>query len=176
MRAGTFARQACGSTPLNLAATNRLYMAPARWSPRSEPAKGHDSRPRAMPRSAALFDQDTSPSSRKRVKTGQRVSMSSIAFARSLSRESFGRSARRWVSKSSTRGWLSARRTERRSSALPPLMPRSTSKRVSMRRTTFSASGEIDTGALPEALRRVLASISASAKKAVIGSAERDDG
>ena len=45
-----------------------------------------------------------------------------------------------------------------------------------MRRTTFSASGEIDTGALPEALRRVLASISASAKKAVLGSAERDDG
>jgi hypothetical protein len=164
MRAGTFARQACGPTPLNLAATNRLCMAPARYLPRSEPAKSLELRPRAMPRSAAMFDEDTSPSSRKRVKTGQRVSMSSMAFARSLSCESFGCYARRWASKSLTRGWPSAWRTERQSSALLPLMPRSISDRASMRRTTFSASGEIDTGAFPYALRRVLASISASAQ------------
>jgi len=38
------------------------------------------------------------------------------------------------------------------------------SDRASMRRTTFSASGEIDTGAFPYALRRVLAPMSASAQ------------
>ena len=46
--------------------------------PRSEPAKSHDFLPRAMPRrprSAALFDRQTRPSSRKRVKAGQRFSM-----------------------------------------------------------------------------------------------------
>ena len=43
-------------------------------------------------------------------------------------------------------------------------MLRSISNRASMRRTASSASGEIGAGALPSALRRALASISASAK------------
>lgn len=66
MRASTSASQACGSMSFILAVTIRLYMAAARWPPRSEPAKSHDFLPRAMPRSprsAALFDKQTRPSS-----------------------------------------------------------------------------------------------------------------
>src|SRR4029077_13650524 len=78
MRARTSASQACGSTSFILAETMRLYMAAARSPPRSEPAKSHDFLPRAMPRSArsaALFDKQIRPSSRKRVNAGQRLSM-----------------------------------------------------------------------------------------------------
>ena len=78
MRARTSASQACGSTSFILAVTIRLYMAAARWPPRSEPQNSHDFRPRAMPRSArsaALFDRQMRPSSRKRVKAAQRLSM-----------------------------------------------------------------------------------------------------
>src|SRR5438445_6061746 len=77
MRARTSASQACGSMLFNLAVTIRLYIAAARCPPRSEPANNHDFRPRAMPRnarSAALFDRQIRPSSRKRVKAGQRFS------------------------------------------------------------------------------------------------------
>src|SRR3954447_17324138 len=70
MRARTSASQACGSTSFILAVTIRLYMIAARSPPRSEPQNNHDFRPKAMPRtprSAALFDRQMRPSSRKRV-------------------------------------------------------------------------------------------------------------
>src|SRR5262245_49300242 len=51
MRASTSASQACGSMSFILAVTMRLYMAAARWPPRSEPAKSHDLRPRAIAQS-----------------------------------------------------------------------------------------------------------------------------
>src|SRR5438874_9321209 len=73
-----------------------LYMAAARCPPRSEPANNHDFRPKAMPRSAlsaALFDRQIRPSSRKRVNAGQRLSTYSIALATSLPRESLARVA-----------------------------------------------------------------------------------
>ena len=66
------------STLFNLAVTIRLYIAAARCPPRSEPANSHDFLPRAIPRkarSAALFERQMQPSSRKRVKAGQRLSM-----------------------------------------------------------------------------------------------------
>jgi hypothetical protein len=50
----------------------------ARSPPRSEPANSHDLRPSAMPRSArsaALLVRQMRPSSRKRVKVSQRLSM-----------------------------------------------------------------------------------------------------
>src|SRR4051812_42257330 len=78
MRARTSASQACGSTSFNLAVTIRLYIAAARCPPRSEPANSHDFLPRAIPRSArsaALLLRQIRPSSRKRVKAGQRLSM-----------------------------------------------------------------------------------------------------
>jgi hypothetical protein len=77
MRRSTSASQA-GLMSLSLAVPIRVYIAAARSPPRSEPANSHDRRPRAMPRkarSAALLLRQMRPSSRKRVKAGQRVSM-----------------------------------------------------------------------------------------------------
>ena len=91
MRERTSASQACGSTPFILAVTMRLYMAAARWPPRSDPQNSHDFLPRAMPRrprSAALFERQTRPSSRNSVKADQRLSMYLIALARSCPRAS----------------------------------------------------------------------------------------
>src|SRR5204862_3556861 len=88
MRARTSASQACGSTSFILAVTIRLYMIAARSPPRSEPQNNHDFRPKAMPRtprSAALFDRQMRPSSRKRVNALQRLSMfGDIVAAREL--------------------------------------------------------------------------------------------
>jgi hypothetical protein len=70
--------QACGSTSFILAVTIRLYMTAARWPRRSEPQNNHDCRPKAIPRtprSAALFDKQIRPSSRKRVNMVHRLSM-----------------------------------------------------------------------------------------------------
>ena len=56
----------------------RLYIAAARSPPRSEPQNSHDFLPSAIPRrprSAALFDRQTRPSSRNNVKAGQRLRM-----------------------------------------------------------------------------------------------------
>ena len=69
MRASTTASQASGSTSLSFAVVIRVAIAAARSAPRSEPAKSHDFLPRANPRSArsaALFDRQMRPSSRKR--------------------------------------------------------------------------------------------------------------
>src|SRR5689334_2594218 len=71
IRAMTSGSQACGWPLFNLAVTIRLYITAARWPPRSEPANNHDFLPRAIPRSArsaALFERQIRPSSRKRVK------------------------------------------------------------------------------------------------------------
>ena len=75
MRERTSASHACGSTPFIFAVTMRLYMAAARRPPRSDPQNSHDFLPSAMPRrprSAALFERQTRPSSRNKVKAGQR--------------------------------------------------------------------------------------------------------
>lgn len=84
IRARTSVSQACGSTRFILAVTMRLYMAAARCPPRSDPRNSQDFRPRAIPlspRSAALFDRQTRPSSRKRVKAAQRFNTYLIALA-----------------------------------------------------------------------------------------------
>src|ERR1017187_8864296 len=73
MRASTSASQACGSTSFIFAVTMMLYMAAARCPPRSEPANNQAFLPRAIPRSAlsaALFERQIRPSSRKRVNAG----------------------------------------------------------------------------------------------------------
>ena len=78
MRASTSASQTCGSTSFIFAETMRLYMAAARRPPRSDPQNNQDFLPNAMPRSAlsaALFERQTRPSSRKRVKEPQRLNM-----------------------------------------------------------------------------------------------------
>jgi len=78
MRRSTSASQACGSMSLSLAVAIRVYIAAARSPPRSEPANNQARRPRAIPlnaRSAALFERQMRPSSRNRVKAGQRFSM-----------------------------------------------------------------------------------------------------
>jgi len=59
---------------------------------------------------------------------------------------------------------LSSWRTALRSWALLPLIGRSMSNRVSMRRTTSIAMGESVIAFLPAALRRAFSSISAMAK------------
>ena len=41
MRESTSASHACGSTPFIFAVTMRLYMAAARWPPRSDPQNNH---------------------------------------------------------------------------------------------------------------------------------------
>ena len=77
MRRRTSASQACGSTPLSFAVAIKVYIAAARSAARSEPANNHARRPRAMrrkARSAALLDRQMRPSSRKRIKAGQRLS------------------------------------------------------------------------------------------------------
>jgi hypothetical protein len=76
-RARTSASQARGSMPFSLALSIRVYIAAARRPPSSEPANVQLRLPTAIPRSArsaALFDKQTLPSSRKRVKAGQRFS------------------------------------------------------------------------------------------------------
>src|SRR6202166_470833 len=86
-----------------------LYMAAARCPPRSDPANSHDFLPRAIPRnarSAALFDKQMRPSSRKRVNAVQRLSIYSIALATSLPRESLARCSRIQLSRSVTNGAL----------------------------------------------------------------------
>ncbi len=45
------ASQAWGAMPFSLAVPISVYMAAARWPPRSEPAKSQDFLPRATPRS-----------------------------------------------------------------------------------------------------------------------------
>ena len=144
-----------------------LYMAAARCPPRSEPANSHDFLPRAIPRnarSAALFDKQMRPSSRKRVNAVQRLSIYSMALATSLPRESLARCSRIQLSRSATNGALSSCRTARRCSALWPLIERSISNRTSMRRTASRASGEIGAGVLPCALRRAFSVTSAMMK------------
>src|ERR1700694_6049409 len=79
MRRSTSASQACGSTPFNLSVSINVSIAAARSPPRSEPANNHARRPRAIPRnarSAALLVRQIRPSSRNRVKEGQRFSTS----------------------------------------------------------------------------------------------------
>jgi hypothetical protein len=86
----TSASHACGSTPFILAVTMRLYMAAARGPPRSDPQNNQVFRPSAAqrsPRSAALLDMQTRPSSRNRVKAGQRLSIYWGAFTRSCPRD-----------------------------------------------------------------------------------------
>jgi hypothetical protein len=64
--------------PFIRAVTIRLYMAAARRPPRSEPQKSHDFLPRVIPlrpRSAALLDRHTRPSSRNKVKLAHRFRM-----------------------------------------------------------------------------------------------------
>ena len=76
MRERISASQACGSTPFIFAVTMRLYMAAARCPPRSDPQNSHDFLPSAIPRSprsAALLDRHTRPSSRNSVNAVQRV-------------------------------------------------------------------------------------------------------
>src|ERR1700761_7254984 len=88
MRAGRWASQACGSTSFILAVTIRLYITAARSPPRSEPQNNHDFRPKAIPRaprSAALFDRQMRPSSRKRVNAVQRLSIPGWAISRQRS-------------------------------------------------------------------------------------------
>ena len=83
MRRKTSASQACGPMPLSLAVAIRVYIAAARSPPRSEPANSHDRRPSAMPRnarSAALLLRQIRPSSRKRVKAGQRLAVRGARF------------------------------------------------------------------------------------------------
>ena len=78
MRPRTSASQACGSTLLSLAVPMSVYIAAARTPPRSEPQNSHDFLPRAIPRSAlsaALFERQMRPSSRKRAKRSHRVSI-----------------------------------------------------------------------------------------------------
>jgi len=94
-------------------------------------------------RSAALFDRQMRPSSRKRVKAGQGLSMQSIALALSAWRDSLGRSSRSPRSRSTMSGALNSCRTARRRSVLWPLIARSISNSASMRRTASGASGEI---------------------------------
>ena len=115
-------------------------------------------------RSAALFDRQMRPSSRKRVKAGQRLSMQSIALALSAWRDSLGRSSRSPRSRSTMSGALNSCRTARRRSVLWPLIARSISNSASMRRTASRASGEITLAGLPCALRRALAARSARTK------------
>ncbi len=77
MRASTSANQANGSTSLSFAVAISVVIAAARAAPRSEPAKSHDLRPRAKPRSArsaALFVRQIRPSARKGVNRSQRLS------------------------------------------------------------------------------------------------------
>ena len=78
MRPRTSASQACGSILLSLAVPMSVYIAAARTPPRSEPQNSHDFLPRAIPRSAlsaALFERQMRPSSRKRAKRSYRVSI-----------------------------------------------------------------------------------------------------
>jgi len=78
MRARTSASHACGSRSLSLAIPMSVYISAARSAPRSDPANNHDFLPSARPRrarSAALLLRQMRPSSRKRMKDGQRVSM-----------------------------------------------------------------------------------------------------
>ena len=77
MRARTSASQVCGSISFILVVTIMPYITAARSPPRSEPQNNQDFLPRAMPRtprSAALFDRQVRPSSRKRVKLGALLS------------------------------------------------------------------------------------------------------
>ena len=97
IRARTSASHACGSTPFILAVTMSPYMSAARRPPRSDPQNSHDFRPSATqrsPRSAALFDMHTRPSSRNSVKACQRFSMYWMAFTRSCPRDSFAACSR----------------------------------------------------------------------------------
>ena len=73
MRARTSASHVSGSMSFNLAVMISVATRAARSAPRSEPANSHDLRPSAKPlsaRSAALFERQIRPSSRKRVKAG----------------------------------------------------------------------------------------------------------
>jgi hypothetical protein len=63
---------------VGLAVAISVYIAAARSPPRSEPANSQARRPKAIPRNArtaALLLRQMRPSSRKRVKAGQRVSI-----------------------------------------------------------------------------------------------------
>ena len=106
--------------------------------------------------SAALFDKQMRPSSRKRVKADQRLSMYSMALATSLRREGLARCSRIQLSRSATDGALSSCRTTRRCLALWPLIEHSISNRASMPRTASRANGEIAAGVLPCALSQAI--------------------
>ena len=167
MRKRTSASHACGSTPFILAVTMRLYMAAARRPPRSDPQNNQDFRPSATPRSprsAALVEMHTRPSSRNRVKACQRLSMYWTALTRSCPRDSLAACSRMEVTRSSTSVRLSARRTARRSSGLWPLISRSIANSASMRRITSMAIGESGISLFPPALRRTFSSMSARTK------------
>ncbi|KPF66550.1 hypothetical protein IP69_14655 [Bosea sp. AAP35] len=78
MRARTSASQAFGSTSLRRAVAMSVSMTAARSAPRWLPPKVQLRRPRAKPRSAlsaALLLRQILPSSRKRAKSAQRLSM-----------------------------------------------------------------------------------------------------
>jgi len=129
-----------------------VYMTAARSAPRSEPANSHDFVPNGKPRSArsaAMLARQMRPSSRKRVKAGQRVSMESIALATSAWRESLARSARIQLSRPASRPALCSRGARKRCSAVRPLMPRSMSKIASMRLRVSNAIGEIGVACPP---------------------------
>ena len=74
MRASTSASHALGSAPFSFAVSISVYITAARRPPSSEPQKVQLRLPTAMPRtarSAALFDKQMRPSSRKRVNAFQ---------------------------------------------------------------------------------------------------------
>ncbi len=143
-------------------------MAAARRPPRSDPQNSHDFLPNAMPRSplsAALFERQTRPSSRKQCEgrpalehvvdgLGQIVPAGELGAL--LAHIGFG--DRRPAAGSSVC------RTAIRWSALLPLMDALDSNRASMRRTISIAIGERGISFLPAALRRAFSSISAMAK------------
>ena len=89
-------RHACGSTPFILAVTMRLSWlrrAALRDQIRRMTRISADAAQRS-PRSAALLDMHTRPSSRNSVKAGQRLSMYWIAFTRSCPRDSLAACSR----------------------------------------------------------------------------------
>lgn len=147
--ASTSESQACGSTSLSRAVWINVYMTAARSPPLSEPANSHDFLPRATLRSArpaALLVRQMLPSSRKRAKAAQRLSIESIALATSEWRESFALSARIHPSSAATSGAARSRRAASRSSADRPLISRSMSKIASIRFTASKAKGAATKG------------------------------
>lgn len=130
------------------AVTIRQYMKAARSSPRLDPAKSQDVRPRVTPRSArsaALFVTQPRPSSRKSLKASQRslLNMYLIALAKGLCFDIVPGSARFQSCRFSTRSRTSRCRASRRGVASRPLIWRSMSKLASIFFTAASATGNM---------------------------------